>query len=466
MKKKVLYKKIKKIFLPIFIFVSFFALCFSVIIANADTLIYQSNPFIIQGTATDNGESIADVSPVAFLFEKRGHSEVVNDDIVDANGQYLYNIGRQQWNEEVELGYIDVQTGNLSTSSDYIRSSDFTRVIPSTDYYLYVGYQPSGTSINLVLCWYDSSFNYISYVGGHSIHYTSPSNACYFKFYISNPLYGVEYRNDITISLYYEDEDGYEQYYPYEVVSYVDTGNELLRSVGNVYDYKTPDGTITRSVGSVYLSSLDWSYVTYGGKSYFTFTIADKKVGDNIISNCPYIFGGNAQVENFVNGYFYTSLYNSAIYLYDTSISTVSDLQTKLGDSVLNYELATPTTEQGTSYSQNYYVDDFGSQYWLDEDMNYVEVGQAGLYGYSFDFVYSWGDNIFRIIADTIDGLGGKVLEFIKDGFVSLFVNQVEVDGVIEYQPSEISYFVFAIMGIALICGLTYYIVNMLRRSR
>lgn len=462
MVKKKIIKKLCKFFLPLLVIVCFVCVLF----VNADSLIYQSNPFIIQGTATDNGESIADVSPVAFLFEKRGHSEVVNDDIVDANGQYLYNIGRQQWNEEVELGYIDVQTGNLSTSSDYIRSSDFTRVIPSTDYYLYVGYQPSGTSINLVLCWYDSSFNYISYVGGHSIHYTSPSNACYFKFYISNSLYGVEYRNDITISLYYEDEDGYEQYYPYEVVSYVDTGNELLRSVGNVYDYKTPDGTITRSVGSVYLSSLDWSYVTYGGKSYFIFTIADKKVGDNIISNCPYIFGGNAQVENFVNGYFYTSLYNSTIYVYDTSISTVSDLQTKLGDSVLNYELATPTTEQGTSYSQNYYVDDFGSQYWLDEDMNYVEVGQAGLYGYNFDFVYSWYDNILRMIVVPIQRLGGSIVQYVKDGFVQLFVQQEVVDNVVVYHASSIAWFTFALMGIALAMSLTYFVVNLLRRSK
>lgn len=454
MKKKLFFKRFKKFFiLPLFVFV----FLVSLLCVNADTLIYQSNPFIIQGTATDNGESIADVTPQAFLFEKRGHSEVVNNEIVNADGQYLVNIGRQQWDEEWELGEYD--NGVKLSLSDRIRSKNYIRVIPGIRYYFYF---PIGS---IKVSQFDIDKNFIKQGLSSSTSLLLESNCHYITFNM-NTTYGVEYNDDITISIYYDDEDGYDQYYPYHVVSQVDTGTETLRSAGSVYDVKTPDGTITRNVGSVDLGTLEWEWQSANnrwastGLSSLAKLPLDNLVIANILSENYQCFSAFDSIGG-AKGLALTASGSIIVYNNDSANSPTGTLY---------YELATPTTDQGTSYSQNYYVDDFGSQYWLNSEEEFVVVGQAGLYGYQFDFVYSWFESIVRFIAETIKELGSSVLNYIKTGFNTLFINQVEVevDGqiVIQNQPSELVWYVFALMGISLLLGLVYYLVNMLRRSR
>ena len=179
MKKKILYKKIKKIFLPVLVFVSFFALCFSVMYANADTLVNQDVPFIIEGTATNNNTSIDPVGNVAYLVEKRGHSEVVNGQIVDADGQDLVCIGRQVWNENWELGSISGSTGIPYDDDSIIRSADFIPVVPNRQYWTYIssGYE------NIVVFFYDIDFNYLA-ISFESIHLFNHKIKNYFNFLI------------------------------------------------------------------------------------------------------------------------------------------------------------------------------------------------------------------------------------------------------------------------------------------
>lgn len=74
-------------------------------------------------------------------------------------------------------------------------------------------------------------------------------------------------------------------------------------------------------------------------------------------------------------------------------------------------------------------------------------------------------------IIDAITGgfteLGTAVLQFVKNGFIELFTEYTESAGVRTITgPSAFAYFVFILMGISLVLGLTYFIVNMARRSK
>ena len=54
---------------------------------------------------------------------------------------------------------------------------------------------------------------------------------------------------------------------------------------------------------------------------------------------------------------------------------------------MLCYELATPTTEQGTTFQSIIDIDDYGTMYWEDENNDLVEVAQGLTVFYPADYV-------------------------------------------------------------------------------
>lgn len=75
----------------------------------------------------------------------------------------------------------------------------------------------------------------------------------------------------------------------------------------------------------------------------------------------------------------------------------------------------------------------------------------------------TWIGQIIQAITDTFTGLGDAIFGFLKDGFVTLFMEtdaQGAVTGV-----SAFGIFGFVLMGIALVLGLTYFITNLVRRK-
>lgn len=75
----------------------------------------------------------------------------------------------------------------------------------------------------------------------------------------------------------------------------------------------------------------------------------------------------------------------------------------------------------------------------------------------------SWITEIVTAITSTFTNLGNAIFDFLKDGFVTLFLEtdaQGAVTGV-----SSFGIFGFVLMGIALCLGLTYFIVNLVRRK-
>ena len=75
----------------------------------------------------------------------------------------------------------------------------------------------------------------------------------------------------------------------------------------------------------------------------------------------------------------------------------------------------------------------------------------------------SWTTDIVSAITSTFTSLGTAVVNLLKDGFTTLFLETGEngaVTGV-----SNFGIFGFILMGLSLVLGLTYFIVNLVRRK-
>ena len=76
----------------------------------------------------------------------------------------------------------------------------------------------------------------------------------------------------------------------------------------------------------------------------------------------------------------------------------------------------------------------------------------------------SWIDNLVTAITSTFTTLGNSMFSMLKDGFTALFL---EVDSTTHAVTgvSNFGIFSFVLMGISLCLGLTYFIVNLVRRK-
>ena len=275
-----------------------------------------------------------------------------------ADGSVLTSIGRNVWDEEWENGYITA-TGAMGSNATSIRSKNYDVCIPNATYHC-----NNPAIINV--CWYDNTKTFISRVDANGRTITAPSNAVYFK--ISAYGYGATYNNDITLSLYYEGESGYGTYYPFSVLAEVDTGSEVLRSAGAVADEKTPDGTITRRIGVVDMGTLTWSPNTISESVVvFDATPTDKAQTYNFrTAKYVTVEKNRAQLLNMEIGTWNTTNALNMIVIRDDSKSSMTGAQfaAAMSGVYLYYELATPTTEQGTAFAENIPCDDFGSLMW------------------------------------------------------------------------------------------------------
>lgn len=78
----------------------------------------------------------------------------------------------------------------------------------------------------------------------------------------------------------------------------------------------------------------------------------------------------------------------------------------------------------------------------------------------------SWVADLFTAIGQAFTNLGSQVLTFLKDGFVTLFLETTVSDGVTTITGiSPFGIFGFVLIGISLVLGLTKFITSMVRRK-
>lgn len=277
-----------------------------------------------------------------------------------ADGTVLKSIGRNVWDEEWESGLINQTTGQNAPNADYIRSKNYIPIIPGQQYYKYV----SGFSGTNRILYYDENKTYM--LGSVQVLNTGtmnpPAGAAFARFYAQ----GNTYASGITISLYYSGESGYDQYYPYSVLASVDTGSEVLRSAGAVADEKIPDGTITRKVGVVDLGTLDWNkYDTAQGPLFRCYAISGANIPSDSVDYCQCALYANARYADRVNKSL-SLAYANQIDIIDSSYADAATFKTAMSGVMMNYQLATPTTEQGTAFDPVYDVEYGGTESWTN----------------------------------------------------------------------------------------------------
>ena len=311
-----------------------------------------------------------------------------------ANSRYIKTIRRNQWDEVAVVGGIDNQGNFVEKAS--IRSN-YIRVIPGNTYHIEV---PSG--YGMFLFYYDANKNFISYIETTTANTALPSNCVYIAFQMSSS-YGTTYNHDITISIYYSGESGYDQHYDYELLDEVDTGSEVLRSAGSVHDVKKPSGEITRNVGDVDLATLSWDYDN-AEKCYYAAMPDDSApvVSGGIAGLCSTypVYNGNSlaglgEKEIMLNSNSWSS--SKRVVVKDSS-------QSGTPTGILNYELANPTTEQGTEFNEVIPCDDFGSIIWESLSSN---VPQALLAFFPCDYL-AFLDTLYKYTSSSAQSLAKK----------------------------------------------------------
>lgn len=139
------------------------------------------------------------------------------------------------WNEEWEVGGLDINTGAKSPNS-CIRSKDYISVNPSTNYFM---------NYNAIICFYDSNKNYITYADVNYVSFTTPSNAQYILFRLSTD-YGTTYKNDVMLNLG-STALPYEAYYE----GIHDSAVTKVECVGaNIWDEEWENGTYSTATGN------------------------------------------------------------------------------------------------------------------------------------------------------------------------------------------------------------------------
>ena len=313
--------------------------------------------------------------PEAFGRYYRGSLTYNTGVLKPADGRYIKSIGRQVWPEDWEVGGIN--SNGEFVSYNAIRSKNYIEVTPNTDYYIQI---PSNS---VFVFFYDINKNFISALGEKFVYsdrvFKIPSN-CHFIAFQMSGNYGTTYNHDITISIYYPGESGYDQYYPYEVFDYVDTGDEELLSAGSVADTKVPSGLITHNVGTyVFTGNENWV------KSDHCYIMRNSLPSAKLPTDSTYYWNANIVFAKLATSNWQSlsdgtvasgialTFNEGKVVISENDYANISSFIGK----TINYELATPITEQGTPYKENINVHDFGSLGWYDSDDELIEVPQG-----------------------------------------------------------------------------------------
>ena len=159
--------------------------------------------------------------------------------LLDVEMAGIETVGFNQWDEVLEVGNIDNDTGGNISSTSMIRAKNYTPVFSDTTYYFKCS---SASGANLTVFWYDADKKYIDKGYYQNNTGVSPSNAHYMRFKVGT-AYGTTYKHDICINISDPARNG--EYEPHWSSSLSLPATDL-RSAGTVRDELRGDRRITR----------------------------------------------------------------------------------------------------------------------------------------------------------------------------------------------------------------------------
>ena len=353
-------------------------------------------------------------------------------------------VGFNQWDEEWEVGGID-SNGVPYSDTSLIRTKNYIPILPQTAYCwgksLYAKH--SSEAVGIFVRYYDKDKNFISaetpiYTNWSESNFikTSPQNAYYAKFMMS-VIYGTTYNHDICINLSNPSRNG--EYEPYEKHSYPLDSSLTLRGIpkldasNNLYydgDEYTSDGKVKRKYGVVDLGSLTWQYldglflanIRTGGQGL------DKVFGNMI---CPmYILVDNNDYVNWADKSMRNTNVpeNPILRIKNNAYTDATTFKAAMSGVMLVYELATPTTETATPYTNPQIVSKYGTLEYVTNSI--VPVGHKTTY-LTRDIFSGYVDLISGKLVVTYKGvnLGDLTWESREStGGTGLFVGRMPTD--------------------------------------
>ena len=310
-------------------------------------------------------------------------------ELLSVEGLQSHNtVGFNQWDEEWEVGYLGYSSSNegqpIPMQNNTIRSKNFIKVLPNTSYY----FKYPIAEVHYV--WeYDENKNALGHyqllASGNNNPFTTPSDCHYIKF-ACEPAYGNTYNHDICINLSNPSRNG--EYEPYEKHSYPLDSSLTLRGIPkldaskNLYydgDEYTSDGKVKRKYGVVDLGTLSWfkdgNAYSFGKQTW----LPDRDNFGAIINGYTFVKEGTdaTNLDKIYKTIRYTEGYG-AIYVKDSSYATTDAFKAAMSGVMLVYELATPTTETATPYTNPQIVSKYGTLEYVTNSI--VPVGHKTTY--------------------------------------------------------------------------------------
>jgi len=288
-------------------------------------------------------------------------------------GEKLVTTGFNQWDEEWELGRIDLYTGILVTDTNMIRSKNYIPIIGGKDY---CASTPNSDTFGVYVMYYDAEKQPIipAPAGNYKNEaHSAPGNARFAKFYCSQG-YGTIYKGDICIKLSWSGiRNG--EYEPYEVhelqvnpATLLDKdGNPVfpyggMHGVGTAFDSMKPeaDGFIhyaNRVFKEVNLETLSWTF----SDGVFIAPLADAKIP-----------ASNTDIANIISEKYKTrASTGTGADAFSIALNTSPNLvcntnsETTTPSGKLYYEVATPAVvELAEPIAASYYANDWGTEEW------------------------------------------------------------------------------------------------------
>lgn len=293
--------------------------------------------------------------------------------LLSVNMEGIETVGFNQWDEEWEVGSID-SNGVPVASSTTLRSKNFIRVFPNTEYFLSV-------STTALVYEYDADQNFIRMrLGGSNLslyRFTTSDNCRYLKFRTAN-TYGGTYKGDICLNLSWSGyrNGEYEEYWKSQreipVETYFPDG---MRSVGTFYDELVQSLNFTKAitrVGAVDLGTLTWNfrnennifYASLNGMKPYT-SETDHAHLRCAYFNTSYKAAGISSTTIPDKSIYVRSLAGSSdLIVNDTSYGTdKAAFKAAMSGVMLYYELAEPTEVTiDPPLNLSYKVSDFGTE--------------------------------------------------------------------------------------------------------
>ena len=283
-------------------------------------------------------------------------------------------VGFNRWDEEWEVGILNLDTGENEPTTNRIRSKNYIPCLPNTVYYT----KDPTNNQNFRFCYYAEDKTFISSTGwkGNDT-FTTPANAYYFRFYVGGG-YGATYNHDICINLH-GDRDG--EYEPYRKRTYPLDSSLTLRGIpkldaanrlyfdGDIYRH---DGSGEYRFGLLDLGELTYTYYDEYSYPFFRCNILNKNgklsnVQNYKVIGYDYVTGSYTALSSNMTTAMYGSSSGSIFIVFRNDAYTdAAAFKTAMSGVYLLYELNEPEPFTAEPFQSPMVVDPLGTEAFID----------------------------------------------------------------------------------------------------